>query len=291
MTMAFLQRQTNWGGLTALAMFLEGTCGAVIVVSLVLGSSLGVLVGAIVGMLAGLALLIEAGNPKNAYRLLTGLGHAWISRGTLLITLCIVFGLAYALPALSLFAWLPWNPDTILGKALGILAAISGFLLMLYPGFLLASFKPIPFWHTGLSPVISFSISALGGIGVAFLLVLFFPVGTAGNTLRTLGIAGISMLILQVVILWAYLDTAQRGGTTETESARLLMKMPAFTVGSIGVGVVVPLILLLFGATAADPPSLIVLYAIAGILLLVGVLATRYAILAAGVRMRWQPAA
>jgi len=278
-------RQTEWGWLTALAMFLEGLCGATIVVSLVLGMPLGVLAGTVCGILAGLTLLLEAGNPKAARRLFSGLGHAWMSRGTLLLTICIVFGLAYALPAFSPFAWLPWNPSGTLGKMLGIVAAVAGLLLMLYPGLLLGSMKPFPLWRSmaGPSSLLGAAISGLG------LLLTGAPIFPSRGILTALTAAAAATIVVQLLALWASLDSSMRGPATVALAGRLLLHMPVFLWGAIVVGLIVPLALLAVGALTPGAAGVVTLSCAAGLHLLLGQFCLRYATLAAGVRVPIYP--
>ncbi|MBC7223492.1 MAG: polysulfide reductase NrfD, partial [Anaerolineae bacterium] len=271
-------KQSSWGWVTALAMFLEGLCGATILLGVLLGSAPGVILGVIWGIAAGLVLLAEAGNPRAAFRLMSGLGHAWMSRGTLLIVLCIVFGLAYALPAVPGFAWLPWTSETILGRLLGVLVGVSSLLLMAYPGFLLGSMKPFPLWASSGSPIISLTGSLLGGLGL-------FLLGDqlAGEAFPILNFAGSGLAILQLLFFWGYLDTALRGAATESASAHLLLRMPVFLWGAVIIGLVVPLVLL--GAALALPGvTSSALRTVAGVLLVVGWFCQRTAILGAGLR-------
>jgi len=279
-------KQTEWGGLTALAMFLEGLCGAAILISLLLGSSTGVIAGVVAGILAGLTLLIEAGNPKAAIRLLTGLGHAWMSRGTLLITLCIVFGLAYALPAFSLFAWLPWEPSSVVGKVWGVIAGIAGLGLMLYPGLLLSSMKPFPLWRLLASPIISLLVAILSGLGLLF---LGAPLFLEQGVLATLRTAGVGAIILQLLALGGSLDASLRSSATAASGARLLLSLPFFSVGVIVVGLIAPLVLLGVGFFVVGASTAYAINGVVGLLLLVGQFCLRYATLAAGIRVPMYP--
>lgn len=276
-------KQSSWGWMTALAMFLEGLCGATILLGVLLGSAPGVILGIIWGIAASLVLLAEAGNPRAAFRLMSGLGHAWMSRGALLIVLCIALGLAYALPAVPGFAWLPWTSETVLGRLLGVLAGVFSLLLMAYPGFLLGSMKPFALWASSGSPIISLTGSLLGGLG---LFLLGDPAQLAGEAFPILNFAGLGLAILQLLFFWGYLDTALRGTATESASAHLLLRMPVFLWGAVIIGLVVPLVLL--GAALALPAlprvTSSALRTVAGVLLVVGWFCQRTAILGAGLR-------
>ncbi len=277
--MISIHGQRNWGFTTALAMFLEGSCGATTVSGILLGNLPMVILGVALGMAAGLILLLELGNPKNAIWLLAGIRHAWISRGTLLLLLVIVFGLAYALVGLPTVGAPP-----VLSVVAGVTAGIAGLLLTLYPGFLLASFKPIPLWHSALSPILSFGISALGGFGVTLVMSPLVTVNAVQMTIPAVSGA----VVFQAVAWWAFIDTALKGSVTESHGARVLLGLPVFSAGAIAVGLALPGVIMVL-AWAAGVTSL-PLYVVAGVCLLAGSLSARYALLRAGVRLRWQPA-
>ncbi len=283
--MATPKRQTEWGWLKALALFLEGLCGATIVLGLLLVGTLGVLAGAIAGILAGLVLLVEAGNPRAAIWLFRGLGHSWMSRGTLLITLCILFGLAYALPSVPVFAWLPWSPAGIEGKILGGIAGLAGLLLTLYPGMLLGSMKPFPMWRAGVLGPLFLVGSFIAALGLSLATA---PASGILERVAALYTAAAVAVVFQLLALWAYVDSSFRSSATAAFGASLLLRMPLFLWGVIVFGLVVPLAMLLIPLVAPSQPPW-VLSGLAGVLMLVGQLFLRYAVLASGVRVPLQP--
>jgi formate-dependent nitrite reductase membrane component NrfD len=286
--MMVAERQNTFGGLIAIDLFLGGAGAGMFFISFVMDlvnkfesiARIGCILGPILVIGGTLVLFLDLGNKSGLYRIFIN-PSSWVTRGTYFITLFVLFGLAYSLPAFGPFSWIPWGKATILGKALGWAAVIFSFLTMLYTGFLLGTTKRIPLWNTPALPLLFFFSSLY--TGMASLLVmgyLFMP--TPGEDFHTLVLIEIVLILTQLLVLGLFLWTGSYGSTTAVESVHLLLKKRLFSIGVVITGLIIPLGLLIYYASLGNGffvPTL------AGLLLLASGLFLRYCILRAGLRL------
>ncbi len=279
-----MERQTAFGWLVSVDVFLGGAGAGVFLISFIMGllgrfeslAKIGAVIGPVLVLLGTSLLFADLGTKTNFYRLFRN-PLSWMSRGTWFIAVFVILGLAYSLPAF----WLPWDAATLPAVVIGVIAAIFAVLVMVYTGFLFGAAKRIPFWGTSALPLLFFFSSLYTGMAVLLLIAGFFELAPA-EALRELAIAEIILILMQLLVLGASLVTARYGGTTAVESVRLLMRRPLFITMVIIVGLVIPLGLLGYYGVALNTVALSIL---AGILLLIGGLFLRYFILRAGVRL------
>jgi len=266
-----LRCQREWGWLLAIWLFLSGTASALFLYFRIFSLppfiaqlSLGLL------LLGGLVLLLEQGNPARAWRAPLRVRTSWLSRGVLFVSAFVVSCFFYLAP--EFLSWLPWDANSVSGQALAWIATLCALMIILYPGFFLAKNRSIPFWNTLLLPAIFVTYAALGGaatllIGGAFL----------GEGLRQFGSLAAALLVLNFVVFAVYLLVMHRAGGPARESVRLLNRAPlswSLRIGVVGVGMVLPLAMLL-GPSSLEAP--------AGACILVGSLLLRYCLLKVGV--------
>ncbi len=195
----------------------------------------------------------------------------------------VIFGLGYSLPSLDLFAWLPWSKATTFGNIVGMVAALASIVMLTYTGFLLAVIKRIPLWNTLTLPLLFLLSGLCTGIACLLLMAPFLQTSVGQETtLRTLVIAEVILILMQLVVLGAYLEIAKYGVISTIESVRSL-KTLFFIVGVIIIGLIIPLCLLSGTAVASDLSALFILAWVAGMLLLIGGILLRYSIIRAGV--------
>ncbi len=289
-----MERQTTFGWLVAADIFVVGAGGGVFLVSFVLDllnkyepiARTGAILGPILVLIGTFFLLGDLGAKARFYRLFRN-PLSWMSRGTWILTIFIVSGLGYSLPSLGLFAWLPWSKATALGQAIGIVAGIFSVLAIVYGGFLFGVIKRIPLWNTPVSPVLFLFSGLYTGIAILLLIAPLFTVSLGGEmvaALHSLGIAEIALILVQLLVLGAYLEIARHGSSSAAESVRLL-KMPLFIVGVIIIGLIVPLGLLFYAAMVTELSILSTLAMVAAVLLLAGGMLLRYSILRVGIRL------
>ena len=221
-------------------------------------------------LLGGAVLLLELGSPRRAWRALSGLGTSWLSRGVLFVCFFVLTSLLSIAP--RMVSWLPWDAGGLAGRALGWIAALSALMIVLYPGFFLAKNRSVPFWNTAWLPVAFVTSSALGASAMVLLGSAFLIEG-----LRPFDTLAAGLIVVNAVVIAVYLLAMHRSGGPATESVRLLNCPPLswiFRIGAVLVGLVLPLLLVLWVPSAA---------VLAGACMLAGSLLFRYCVLKVGV--------
>jgi formate-dependent nitrite reductase membrane component NrfD len=267
--------QQEWSWLVAMDLFLGGLGGALFLFFLFLK------LPAVVGLLSlglvtagGVVLLAELGHPARAWRAICRPFSSWISRGVIFVLLFLVTGSLTVAPLLASFSWLPWTPETFVGRMLGTIAGVSALLVTLYPGFVLAASPSIPSWNTPLLPVLFFSNSVIGATGILLLLSSF---GFRSQGIAELNALAALLLIANFVLLVVHVLVLGNSGISAQESVRRLREGSlggVFRWGVVLVGTIVPLLIVVLLPSAA---------ALAGACVLVGGVLFRYCVLEAGV--------
>lgn len=231
--------QTTWGFMEAAIFALEGV-GATLVAAAVWTEQTWALGAGVVLMSAAVALLLaHLGQPRHAWRSMFNLRQSWVSRGTLLIGGLVALGLlqlALGWTALGGTAWVL--------KGLLFLDALA---ILTYPGFVLSSSPAIPFWNSGLMPVLSFATGAASGLTV-----WLAGSAAAGIPERLPSLPQLAQFVLAVyaaaaLCTFAHVAVQWRGPAAAGAAARrLLREEAALFIGAACVGgLVVPAILVL----------------------------------------------
>ena len=229
-----------------------------------------------------LFLLADITVRSRAYRLFSN-PKSWTSRGSWILTVFIATGFLYALTAYPTFCGLPFlNRRTSL--VVGLIAALSAFLVLLYPGLLMGAIKAISFWNTPLLPTLFLVSGLANGLAVMILTASLHPVfpNPAVEMLHALGGMAIALLLLQAASLRAFLARASRGNPASLESRRLL-ELSLFPRKMFSLGISIPLALFLFALFTTPPLLLAILSSAAALFSLAGGLYLRYAVIRAGV--------
>jgi formate-dependent nitrite reductase membrane component NrfD len=245
---------------------------------------IGLLFGPFLVLMGSFFLLADITIRTRIFRLFSNL-TSWTSRGSWILTLFIISGLAYALIFFRPFQWLPWGNMSTLSMVIGSIAALFSILVLIYPGFLLGMTNAIPFWNTPLLTLL-FLLSGLCS-GVASLMLvtpLFEETLEYGRVhfIHILGGAAAILVFLEIIALYAYLEVAAHGSVASKESIRLL-KASQFNLKMFIIGLLLPFALLLCGIFIKETLLLSRLSIAAAILLLAGGFYLRYAIIHAGV--------
>lgn len=289
-----MERQQVFGWFVALDLFLGGAGGGLFLVSFLLDlmgkyepiARTGSISGVILVFIGTLFLIGDLGTKSKLYRLVLN-PSSWVSKGTWILTVFIILGLAYSLPTFQPFNWLPWNKASILGEVIGMIAAIFSAGVALYTGFLLGAIKSIPFWNTSVLPVLFLVSSISMGIAILLFITPLFVESPGGETqpfLNTLSIAEIILVLFQLLLLWAYIEIALHGNIASIKSVSEL-KGPSFITGVVIIGLIIPLGLLFWGITVREIHLLSILVWIAVVLILAGGLFLRREILRVGVHL------
>lgn len=270
------QRSYNW--VIAMDLFLGGTGAGVFLVGFVLEqlnlmislARFAEILGPILVLVGSIFLLFHAGSgfKTKIYLLFLRPRKSWLSRGTWILSIFVASALIYTL---------------LIGRNFwGWVAMVFSVLMAIYPGFLLAESKAIPFWRTPALPLLFLLSGLCTGLASLLLIAPFLSAPqneTVGITLRALSWSAAFLIITQLIMLWSYLDISLNKGDFFSESLRLF-KRPLFIIGTLILGLILPLLLLIFGIAGG---KVMELGFISGIFLIIGGFSLRLSILRAGV--------
>jgi formate-dependent nitrite reductase membrane component NrfD len=272
------QLQKEWGWLVSVYMFLGGLAAGAYTLGAInsfrrgeifdLSTTVALWI-ALPALAAGmLCLLADLGSPSRAMLAGKKPKTSWISRGEMIVT---VFGLL-ALVHLILRQFVDAGPGPLTVVAvLGIAFALG---TMAYTGMLLGAAKGIPFWRSGMIPMV-FIVSAL----VTGQLALMLGVSIFGDASVAIMSRDAAILIaVEMLAVLFFLQAAHRQPDTH-ESAVRLRRQPMFFLGYLGVGRVVPLLLVLL-----TPRVGIIFGALLG---LAGGLLLRHVVIVSGALPTW----
>lgn len=288
--------QTVWGVSHASWFFAMGVGGALFINRLVFGIELGRVYGMIAADLlsmivigiGGVILIADLGKPERVLRALMNPRTSWISIGAI----CdFIFLILAGLWVICDFEWggarpfgdLPWAGNSTLGAAFQIVAAVAAFIVIIYPGLVLAYSPSIPFWNTTLIPLQFLAVAFASALGVVPLSALVSPVSSefladcANLELIVLGSA--LLLFIAHVLQGTYGHMAARISVNRLIKEDLNF---AFIWGTLFAGILVPLLLVL-NADASDSKSQLIFLGLAGFLTLPGNWFSKYSIIKAGV--------
>ncbi|MHC4515848.1 MAG: NrfD/PsrC family molybdoenzyme membrane anchor subunit [Planctomycetota bacterium] len=280
--------QQDWGWLIAIYLFLGGLgAGAYSIGALnaLLGdtSSLSTTIGLWIGFpalaLGCLCLLADLGSPSRA--VLAGMkpGSSWIARGTWIICLFMLCSLLHLI--LHEFAGVT---DSMAVTVIAVIGIVTAVLTMAYTGLLLGVSKGIPFWRSGVVPVV-FVVSALvTGHFIIMLCMAIFGDSTALiGQFRTMALEGIGLVALEVLVIVFFLHVAYKLPDPR-ESVQRILRRPSFVIGYFLLGLLVPLLLMVLTyRTMEGSGGSVAWIAIGAVLGLIGGLILRQSVLVVGV--------
>ncbi|MFH1699441.1 MAG: NrfD/PsrC family molybdoenzyme membrane anchor subunit [Candidatus Zixiibacteriota bacterium] len=283
------QMQREWGWLIAAYLFLGGVAGGAYTIAAInsfmgdglgLSTTIGLWISFPAIMLGSLFLIADLGSPTRA--VLAGMkpGTSWIARGTWIIFTFILIS----------FAHLILHQFTDVGNTVGIQAlSIAGIVFaigtMAYTGILLSASKGIPFWRSGIVPVV-FVVSATvtGHFAVMLGMILTGETVAIAAGLQTMALEGIALVVIEVLAILFFLQAAFRQPDPR-ESAERILKKTMFVVGYFILGLAAPLILMLiayYSILASSESGMTAMLAIGAVLGLIGGLILRQAVLICG---------
>ncbi len=277
------RQQEEWRGLVIVALFLTGTGSGLFLLSLFPGFVPGLVLGVVLVLAGSLFLFLDLSRRLAAWRLICRPQSSWVSRGVIGISCFAGFGFFHTLfLALQPNGWsslgAPWAQGPGWMVVLGILAGLAAFFVAVYPGFLLGNMRSITFWNSAYIPALFLTSSLIGGFGVLYLL----PFNWQGLPwLPFLKSVGAGVVIFELILLLGLIWLSHPG--TTRDSVNLLTHGSLryhFLIGLIGLGLIVPLVLLGLLSLGMGVAYLMV---IEGILHLSGVFFLRYVIVRAAV--------
>ena len=182
------------------------------------------LVAPVIVSLGFFTLTLEAGRPFRGQYLFRHLRHSWISRE--------VLAFAIFVPA-AFFDWLFPNPIL---RALSFLSALG---LMITQGFIVYRTKAITSWNVPIIPIYFISSGLASATGLALLIGILVKI----PVVRGLPTIAIVCVIANLVVWILYL---YRSRSIDFRLATGKLRRPLALITTVGLGHVIPLILLLY---------------------------------------------
>lgn len=259
--------QEGWGLFIALYFLFCGTGAGLFLVSLLfLHSPIGIILDLFLLGFGALILFFDLGNRWRFWRAFSKPQSSWISRGTYLITFLFLFDFFYLLMGSpSLPFWVT------------VFMTLIAVLVILYPGFVLSFSPSISIWNHSFIPVLFGLHSLVNSLCIGGL------IGPLNEIERS---PMLSILIWMFVILligtFVFLMVSYASNTGSRKSISLIFqgKLGLYsTIIGIGVGLIIPLLLLLFLRDGLSWEVFLILC----ILRVGGDLGFRYSILKVGV--------
>lgn len=190
------------------------------------------LLGPALAGLGFLALTTEAGRPLRGLHLFRHLRRSWMSRETL--------AGAVFIPA-AVVDWLFPYP------ALRTLAAIGAVGLMISQGFIVYRSRAVTAWNVPLMPLFFVTSAFATGCGLVLLLVPLSGMALGWNLM----VIGLICVVLNLVVWLLYL---RRAGDDFQEATQALRRPDALIL-MVGVGHLLPVLLLLLALLASGPDA------------------------------------
>lgn len=250
----------------------------------------GALIGYLLVMFLKLPLhLLYLGKPLRFWRTMPPFSGAWrtswIARGVVFSIFFGGFGL------MQLFtSYLLGYTDFITGQALSavyyfdiLMKICGGFFAVLtgiYCGFMMSYCKSVPFWNTGILPIVILNAGIADGLALIMGIGLF----TGGVNFHAVEFASRLVLGINAILLATYLMNASyQSSTAELSVKELLFGNVAviFWVGIILFGIVIPLVISFISMFTGEATSTLLIAAI--ICHTAGAFALKYCILKVGI--------
>jgi formate-dependent nitrite reductase membrane component NrfD len=213
-------------------------------VSLFINSWWGLLAGWLMILFLKLPIHIAyLGKPLRFYRLLPPFSNAWrtswFARGILFAFGFVGFGFLQLLVSYPAAANLIGPASSVLYTVFGIISGVLALGLGVYGAFMMNVCKGIPFWNQGILPIVFILAGVADGFG------LIIGVGLAGGDANiAVGEAGSRLfLLINILLIVVYLISAGYTSVVAKISVRELLAgsvSPAFWLGVIGLGILVP---------------------------------------------------
>ncbi len=262
------------GSLIAVAMFLGGIAGGLYLASLYFDNIWGMFIAWILAMGMGLFDMAHLSKPTRAWRIAFRAGSSWISRGFIFVILFI--GAAGIQLLIHLITGNAASSPSAAEVFFRVVAGILAFGVAVYSGFVVGFVNGIKFWNSALMPVLVVIGGLAGGAGILLAIASYASTGS----FDTIQMLARFMLVFYAAGIFIYLWISTYSSPVAKESARLLLSgnlAGLFWGVIILIGIVVPLILEFVLGSGASAGLIV-----SAVLVLVGNLTFRYAILKAG---------
>ncbi|MBU2511541.1 polysulfide reductase NrfD [bacterium] len=286
--------QTDWIQREGLLIWLTEVFGSLgtglYLVSIFVNNWWGALIGWFIVMAIKLPIhLIYLGKPTRFWRALPPFTKAWrtswIARGFFFTVLFSGFGfiqlvIGFILMTNGQAAGIGMETLYGLDITFRVLGGFAAILTGIYTGFMLSFCKSLPFWNTGLLPVVIVN----AGIADGLALVMGIGLYTGGVDILTLEAVTRILLLVNILLISTYLlNSTYRSDTAKLSSKELVAGKLAihFWLGVIVMGIAVPLVISLIGYFGSEVSHSVLIVAI--ICHTVGAFALKYCILKVGI--------
>jgi polysulfide reductase chain C len=222
-------------------------------------------------------LFFDLGRPQAAFRALSRPNQAWIARGTIILTVFILF------QVIQFAGWIWPFPapmsDSPLFTFLNVLGGILGLLTVLYTGFLFDTTRSIPFWSTPILPLL-FLVSGVSTGIFALIFVLLLSGLPVDEEISLLSRIDLFLILFEGLILFFYVHGMHEVTAARASVRRLIRDdlSSAFWGGVVGLGLLIPFLVEVF---LADRVFAIVMACLCGLL---GGIFVRYVVVAGAVK-------
>lgn len=288
--------QTIWGVPHSIWFFSMGIGGALFLNRALFGIDLGRVFGLIVAdvlsmvliSFAGLVLISDLGKPFRFLRALMNPRTSWISIGAICDFVFLILDGLWLIADLEMggqrpLAGLPWAGNSPLGIIFQMVAGVAAFIVIIYPGLVLAYSPSIPFWNTTLIPLQFLIFAFANAVGIA--LIFAFLVEVPRMLLTTWAVAEVLLLAVALLLFLAHLLNGAYSHPAAKVSVNRLIKGDLrlfFVWGALVGGLLIPLFLGIYGSLWANPGAGILLLALSGLISLPGNWFSKYAVIKAG---------
>ncbi len=249
-------QQTEWierqGLLVWLAEVFSALGTGLYLVALFANSWWGAFLGWLIVLLLKLPLhLLYLGKPLRFWRTMPPFSGAWktswIARGVLFTTVFIVLGVlqlvtSYVITDTTLLTGQALSAMIAMDMLVKILAGFFVILTGVYCGFMMSYCKSVPFWNTGILPVVILN----AGIADGLALIMGVGVFTGGIDFHAIEIAIRITLGINAVLLASYLMNSTYQSATAELSVRELIAgrlSVVFWLGIVVLGIFAPLVI------------------------------------------------
>ncbi|MCG8334641.1 MAG: polysulfide reductase NrfD [Proteobacteria bacterium] len=287
-------QQTDWIQREGLLIWLTEVFGSLgtglYLVSIFVNNWWGALAGWLIVMAIKLPIhLIYLGKPTRFWRALPPFTKAWrtswIARGFFFTILFAGFGfiqllIGYILMSTGQSTGISTATLHNLDIAFRILGGFGAILTAIYTGFMMSFCKSVPFWNTGLLPIVIINAGIADGLALLIGIGLF----TAGVDIIMLESVTRILLLVNILLIATYLlNSTYRSETAGFSSKQLLAGKVAipFWLGVIILGILIPLVVSLAGYFIGDIGHAALIGAI--IAHTIGAFALKYCILKVGI--------
>ncbi|MHA1108222.1 MAG: NrfD/PsrC family molybdoenzyme membrane anchor subunit [Alphaproteobacteria bacterium] len=210
-------------------------------------------------ILGGLSHLAFLGRPSRVLNMVMRARTSWISRGFFGLSLFLGGGLLYLLPILLPNP--PWDAASPIAEFGSALAFAGMLVLICYMGFVYTASKAIPFWNSPLHPLLYVGYACRGGVALALL-----TMAVRGQEIQPgAGLIQFWLAITAAVIVLWLLEVRSAATGGESAARRSVHDLLAgrvaiyFYAGTLGVGLLVPALMIGGFGAALSVPALAVI--------------------------------